>query len=810
MRHLQDITMALKLSNGNVTLPLEMEVEEDVPAELEHFVRLVMLGEDQAAIDYYERVLKPHVHAFPVFAEYADLLVCMDDGRRIQLLLSNLSTDTYSESEKELVQLLSTLVPLLISGSTNSILELEQDSDEGYAGDSAPEPVLEAQATAVAAINNATNLQAFIETGCVVNEKTTAVEIRLFQVACRLRHHMGTPQIHLDSFYSSLLNQQHFWEASKVFILYLKHDVMTHVSFQLRTSRATDTEMANLSQLAVSIAYLDHLSIARSFDASQDLHAATHALSVFFDEQVALARLILKTSFTRQEGGRIQQWTIRTLNFYDTLAAWRVESSVDPPKTLLDCVARLVTVARDPNGQLRLTLNDLSTRVQQEEPIRRSLEAAIHILETDAKEVNTFRDASFSYQALPFRQASTNKASLLARSDITRRSTRSGRQDKDVIGSGRSPADSAYWSASRGSQQTSSYASNFLRSFAISGETAEHAVEVDSEGQTIGGEFVIGKQIGYGGFSVIKEAFTGYPQRKVAVKIVRRTVMGLSEAANEEAQGALEHEIDIWRLLHHRHIMPLEAIYGLQEATFCFMSFNAGGTLFDLVRANRGTLSQLVVTGYTYQIALGLDYLHTEALIVHRDLKLENCLLEQNPDKPDDIGLVRLCDFGMAECIPQTLDQDSASTVPTRTDTQLPTDRDAPARPSPRFLVGGSHEYLAPEVLTLISQQNSTPEQALSDDETSLTLSPAIDMWALGVCAFTLAVGKRPFQDVFQPRVVQKILAGDWDVDSLANKADGAAVECVKGCLSMDVGKRWVTKEVLTCEWLQDVESWMI
>ncbi|RMD45075.1 hypothetical protein DV735_g159, partial [Chaetothyriales sp. CBS 134920] len=363
-----------------------------------------------------------------------------------------------------------------------------------------------------------------------------------------------------------------------------------------------------------------------------------------------------------------------------------------------------------------------------------------------------------------------------------------------------------------------SAASSFLRAFSMSSSTSDGfdsagQPAVDAEGQTIGEDYVIGKQIGYGGFSVIKEVtqFQDGKQRKLAVKIVRRQIEGKTEAQNELAQAEFEHEVELWRFLDHPNILPLEAVYKLDEATFCFIPLNTGGTLFDLIRSNRQGLPSDLATSYSYQIAAALRYLHLDARVVHRDLKLENVLLERNRYNPDDPGLIRLCDFGMAEWISRDGESalSSGPPSPTINNVDRPPPRPfGPADSSTSAFAGGSLEYAAPEILRLadsLSRTSPDSEPQFHGAGRSL-VSPAVDIWAYGVCVYTLLVGSRPFQDSFQPRVVMAILAGDWDRERLSAKpaAGPHALELLENCLEMDPVKRWSISDALQSPWLAE------
>lgn len=393
-----------------------------------------------------------------------------------------------------------------------------------------------------------------------------------------------------------------------------------------------------------------------------------------------------------------------------------------------------------------------------------------------------WRDGDFSASPQDFfsRAGSLRNKSMR---DIAGRSSR-----RDTSGSTRSPRSAA---------------SSYLRGFSMSSGTNGDAVDggpiaCDAEGQTIGDDYVLGKQIGYGGFSTIKQVTQLHngKQRTLAVKIVRRQIENKTEAENEQAQAEFEHEVELWRFLNHRNILPLEAVYKLDEATFCFIPLNSGGTLFDLVRTNRNGVPQEVAKSYSYQLASALRYLHLDARVVHRDVKLENCLVE--PSSNGEPGLLRLCDFGMAEWL--STDSSSGPPSPRFNHSDRPPQKHiGPADTSTSAFAGGSLEYAAPEILRIAEgiKGSGQAERAI--------ISPAVDMWAYGVCVYSMMVGSRPFQNSFQPRVVMAILAGNWNQDVLREKGGNDVVEVVSGCLEMDESSRWDATRVIDSAWLEEL-----
>jgi serine/threonine protein kinase len=337
-------------------------------------------------------------------------------------------------------------------------------------------------------------------------------------------------------------------------------------------------------------------------------------------------------------------------------------------------------------------------------------------------------------------------------------------------------------------------AASFLSRYKASSAPIKPA-EPDDEGQGIGynSEYIIGKQIGYGGFSIVKEVTSMEDGKPVvnAVKIVRKQLRRSSEFENEQIQTQFDHEVEIWRFLRHPYILPLLRVYTTDFATFCITKLNKGGTLFDLVRDTRRSkkagLPRHLVKRYAYQLASAMRYLHNDVQVVHRDIKLENCLVDMTvPNAETDGGDVLLCDFGMADFI--VSDQRDGPEPHSSGDNQNigPADTSTSAQ--------GSLQYAAPELF-----KASSP-----------VFSPAADIWAFGVVVFALLTASLPFNEGLDTRTLSKIQSGTWNEELVrgaeAVKEGGVddVLALLKGCLDLNVERRWTIHDILDCAWLRE------
>ncbi|CAO2655194.1 Nn.00g102580.m01.CDS01 [Neocucurbitaria sp. VM-36] len=340
-------------------------------------------------------------------------------------------------------------------------------------------------------------------------------------------------------------------------------------------------------------------------------------------------------------------------------------------------------------------------------------------------------------------------------------------------------------------------AASFLARYKAS-EAPIKPSEPDDEGQGIGydSEYIIGKQIGFGGFSIVKEVTSMEDGKPVvhAVKIVRKLQKEKSELENEQIQTQFDHEVEIWRFLRHPYILPLLRVYTTEFATFCITKLNKGGTLFDLVRDTRrkkkAGLPEHVVKRYAYQMASAMRYLHNDVQVVHRDIKLENVLLDMTaPNAERDGGDVLLCDFGMADFIISD-QRDGPEPHSIGTNQNI-----GPADTSTS--VAGSLQYAAPELFNAAGP----------------VFSPAADIWAFGVVLFALLTATLPFNDGLDIKTTERIQKGNWS-EELIRSAEAVqeggvddVLALVRGCLELDVEKRWNVHDILNCAWLRGCEE---
>jgi eukaryotic-like serine/threonine-protein kinase len=228
---------------------------------------------------------------------------------------------------------------------------------------------------------------------------------------------------------------------------------------------------------------------------------------------------------------------------------------------------------------------------------------------------------------------------------------------------------------------------------------------------TVIGSYRRGARVGVGGMGVVYEGRDLRLDRRVALKVLP---LGFAEEA-EERTRRFQREARAASTLNHPHIVSIFDADFAQGYHFIAMEFVEGKTLRQVIGESPRPDSQTILD-WIGQTASALSAAH-EAGIVHRDIKPENIMI-----RPD--GFVKVLDFGLAKL------REPASGEAAPPDLQT--------RPGN---LAGTIQYLSPE------QINGEPA------------GPRSDLFSLGVVAYELGTGVRPFDGPTDGAVFNAILS---------------------------------------------------
>ena len=211
---------------------------------------------------------------------------------------------------------------------------------------------------------------------------------------------------------------------------------------------------------------------------------------------------------------------------------------------------------------------------------------------------------------------------------------------------------------------------------------------------SVGAAYTLLELLGRGGMGIVFRAREVSLDRDVALK-----VLALDPILAPDAYTRFEREAKLAARLDHPHIVPIFAVGQRQNVAFYTMRLVRGGSLEDLIGAgNQISLDHVVKL--LREVAAALDHAHRHG-IVHRDIKPANVLLSES-------GHAMVADFGIAKALSNT---DSGTTGTG---------------------IIGSPGYMS-------------PEQWRGSD-----LDGRADQYSLGIVAYEMITGKRPFET---PRV---------------------------------------------------------
>ncbi|CAI2367382.1 unnamed protein product [Moneuplotes crassus] len=253
------------------------------------------------------------------------------------------------------------------------------------------------------------------------------------------------------------------------------------------------------------------------------------------------------------------------------------------------------------------------------------------------------------------------------------------------------------------------------------------------------------RAIGKGGFGKVYPVTHIQTEMKVALKYIEKNTH-----SDINSIERLCNEINILKKVRHPNIVKLYQTFEDPDNLILCTEYLDLGDLFDYT-TQRERLTEKEARRLFRQIIFALSYLHS-IRICHRDLKLQNVLIDQNKNaKLIDFGFSK--EYSKGEKLNETL---------------------------------GTPAFSSPEI---ILRKPYFPEK--------------VDVWGCGIILYFLLTGKHPFANFNKEAMYKNILNGKIKPHrSINNRVE----RLLKGIFNVDQNKRFTLEDIREHEWFGDYE----
>ncbi|KAF7007305.1 hypothetical protein CFC21_022252 [Triticum aestivum] len=269
-------------------------------------------------------------------------------------------------------------------------------------------------------------------------------------------------------------------------------------------------------------------------------------------------------------------------------------------------------------------------------------------------------------------------------------------------------------------------------------------------------KYELGEEVGRGhfGYTCAAKAKKGeHKGQDVAVKVIPKAKMTTAIAIED-----VRREVRILSsLTGHSNLVQFYDAFEDEDNVYIVMELCKGGELLDKILARGGKYSEEDAKVVMLQILSVVSFCHLQG-VVHRDLKPENFLFSSKEENSP----LKVIDFGLSDFV----------------------------KPDERLNdIVGSAYYVAPEVL-------------------HRSYGTEGDMWSIGVIAYILLCGSRPFWARTESGIFRAVLKAEPSFDEAPWPTLSAeAKDFVKRLLNKDYRKRMTASQALSHPWIRDAQQ---
>lgn len=257
------------------------------------------------------------------------------------------------------------------------------------------------------------------------------------------------------------------------------------------------------------------------------------------------------------------------------------------------------------------------------------------------------------------------------------------------------------------------------------------------------------RERGHGGFAQVYEATCRELNAPVAIKAFPR-----HRLFGDHSRARFENELRIMESVDHPFVVMFYNL--LQDDThFYVVMEHCASSLASLIDKDHG-LPQYLLEKYACQLVSALHYLHRSLLVIHRDLSLDNLLIDNHDN-------LKIADFGLSKAV-----SDSDPLCTTKC---------------------GTRPYLAPEIL----RNEPYTEQ--------------VDIWQLGIVIYVMAFGCFPFCISNEAQMITEI---QTKTPKFPEDVDLDLKDLLLKLLAKDPRDRLTIEQVVAHKWICKSEYYVL